>query len=283
LESQRTYFFRLSTSICFPRTMHARSCTRTWARMCIRSAQEGPRAGALQRLVPSNERLQLRAATARGTSTAACDGGIGQEGSRTAGRQSPLRRPAWACSRATHSTTACGDPAAKSPTEPLGSPPTAFQTCGPGPRSSATQTYPGWACRLELGPQRSAAAADPLPMPKSGVNELDFFLTTFQAFAPPGWATDTLMVGIRSPDGLVVGSCTSHPGVLSSIPKREEPGKTGRHPVLKYRVPHGSHRTVCYRIPRTLTPPCGLLRSAKLKAVGNNKLTIRTFLFSPPL
>jgi hypothetical protein len=27
--------------------------------------------------------------------------------------------------------------------------------------------------------------------------------------------------------GLVVGSCTSHPGVLGSIPKREEPGKTG--------------------------------------------------------
>jgi hypothetical protein len=49
------------------------------------------------------------------------------------------------------------------------------------------------------------------------------------------------MVGIRSPDGLVVGSCTSHPGVLGSIPKREEPGKTGRHPVLKYRVPHGFH------------------------------------------
>jgi hypothetical protein len=48
------------------------------------------------------------------------------------------------------------------------------------------------------------------------------------------------MVGIRSPDGLVVGSCTSHPGVLGSILKREEPGKTGRHPVLMYRVPHGS-------------------------------------------
>jgi hypothetical protein len=31
-----------------------------------------------------------------------------------------------------------------------------------------------------------------------------------------------------------------HPGVLGSIPKREELGKTGRHPVLKYRVPHGS-------------------------------------------
>ena len=33
--------------------------------------------------------------------------------------------------------------------------------------------------------------------------------------------------GIRSPIGLVVESCTSHPGVLGSIPKREEPGKTG--------------------------------------------------------
>jgi hypothetical protein len=42
-----------------------------------------------------------------------------------------------------------------------------------------------------------------------------------------GWAPDPLLVGIRSPDGLVVGSCTSHPGVLGSIPKREEPGKTG--------------------------------------------------------
>jgi hypothetical protein len=28
---------------------------------------------------------------------------------------------------------------------------------------------------------------------------------------------------------------------------------------------------------------CVLLRSAKLKAIGNNKLTIRTFLFSLPL
>ena len=25
------------------------------------------------------------------------------------------------------------------------------------------------------------------------------------------------------------------------VRKREEPGKTGRHPVFKYRVPHGSH------------------------------------------
>jgi hypothetical protein len=30
----------------------------------------------------------------------------------------------------------------------------------------------------------------------------------------------------QGPDGLVVLSCTSHPGVLGSIPKREEPGKT---------------------------------------------------------
>ena len=41
--------------------------------------------------------------------------------------------------------------------------------------------------------------------------------------SPDGWSG----VGIRSPIGLVVGSCTSHPGVSSSIPKREEPGKTG--------------------------------------------------------
>ena len=51
-----------------------------------------------------------------------------------------------------------------------------------------------------------------------------------------------------SPEGLVVGLVPAtlefwvrHPGVLGSIPKREEPGKTGRHPALKYRVPDGSH------------------------------------------
>ena len=57
----------------------------------------------------------------------------------------------------------------------------------------------------------------------------------------PGWAPDPPMVGIRSPIGLVVGSCTSHPGVLGSIPKREEPGKTGA-PCVK--VPGSS------RVPR---------------------------------
>ena len=34
--------------------------------------------------------------------------------------------------------------------------------------------------------------------------------------------------------------------------------------------------------PRTSMRLCILLRSAKLKAIGNNTLTIRTFLFSPP-
>ena len=49
-----------------------------------------------------------------------------------------------------------------------------------------------------------------------------------------------LMVGIRSQDGLVVGLAPATLEVLGSIPKREEPGETGRHSVLKYRVPHGS-------------------------------------------
>jgi len=44
---------------------------------------------------------------------------------------------------------------------------------------------------------------------------------------PETLTPDPPMVGIRSPIGLVVGSCTSHPGVLGSIPKREQPGKTG--------------------------------------------------------
>ena len=55
------------------------------------------------------------------------------------------------------------------------------------------------------------------------------------------------MVGIRSPIGLVVGSCTSHPGVLGSFPKREEPGKTVA-PCIKVpgssRVPPSSFHTI---------------------------------------
>jgi hypothetical protein len=50
----------------------------------------------------------------------------------------------------------------------------------------------------------------------------------------PGWAPDPLMVGIRSPDGLVVGSCTSHPGVLGPIPN--ERNHTAGHTV---RTQHG--------------------------------------------
>jgi hypothetical protein len=57
---------------------------------------------------------------------------------------------------------------------------------------------------------------------------------------------DPPMVGIRSPIGLVVGSCISHPGVLGSIHKREEPGKTGA-PCVKVpgssRVPPPPSRT----------------------------------------
>ena len=52
--------------------------------------------------------------------------------------------------------------------------------------------------------------------------------------------THTLMVGIRSPDGLVVGLAPQLPWSFGFVSKREEPGKTGRHPGLKYRGPHGS-------------------------------------------
>ena len=65
--------------------------------------------------------------------------------------------------------------------------------------------------------------------------------------APHGYVFAPPWVGSRSPDGWNQiprwaggWACTSHPGVLGSIPKRDEPGKTGRHPVLKYRVPNGS-------------------------------------------
>jgi hypothetical protein len=41
-------------------------------------------------------------------------------------------------------------------------------------------------------------------------------------------------------------------------------------------------RTVCCRIPMTSMHLCVLLHSAKLTAIGNNTLTIRTYVFSPP-
>jgi hypothetical protein len=77
----------------------------------------------------------------------------------------------------------------------------------------------------------------------------------------PGWAPDPLMVGIRSPDGLVVGSCTSHPGVLGSIPKREEPGKTGA-PCIK--VP-GSSRVPRSCSNKTHTPGFGMRTGARCR------------------
>jgi hypothetical protein len=84
----------------------------------------------------------------------------------------------------------------------------------------------------------------------------------------PGWAPDPLMVGIRSPDGLVVGSCTSHPGVLGSIPKREEPGKTGA-PCIK--VPGSS------RVPGETFLPlwrgaggCGLLAGTRRRPAAED-------------
>ena len=60
------------------------------------------------------------------------------------------------------------------------------------------------------------------------------------------------MVGIRSPIGLVVGSCTSHPGVLGSIPKREE--QTGA-PCVK--VPGSSRVRVppCVKVPGSSRVP----------------------------
>ncbi len=63
---------------------------------------------------------------------------------------------------------------------------------------------------------------------RGGTQNLPNSQTGRQGSQPrPGWAPDPPMVGIRSPIGLVVGSCTSHPGVLGSIRKREEPRKTG--------------------------------------------------------
>ena len=65
------------------------------------------------------------------------------------------------------------------------------------------------------------------------------------------------MVGIRSPDGLVVGSCTSHPGVWGLIPKREEPGKTGA-PCVKVPgssgVPQASARRLSNHMSSNIPP-----------------------------
>jgi hypothetical protein len=71
---------------------------------------------------------------------------------------------------------------------------------------------------------------------------------------------------LRGP-GLVVRSCTSHPGVLGSIPKARNQGKQA-HPVLKYRVPHG---------PKDLDAPSRLAVQRKL----NNYRQQSEHFFSP--
>jgi hypothetical protein len=48
------------------------------------------------------------------------------------------------------------------------------------------------------------------------------------------------MVGIRSPDGLVVGLAPATLEFWVRFPNERNQGKQA-HPVLKYRVPHGSH------------------------------------------
>jgi hypothetical protein len=57
----------------------------------------------------------------------------------------------------------------------------------------------------------------------------------------PGWAPDPDgwdQILIPPPMGWWLGLV---PWSFGFDSKREEPGKTGRHPLLKYRVPHGSH------------------------------------------
>jgi hypothetical protein len=70
----------------------------------------------------------------------------------------------------------------------------------------------------------------------------------------PGLAPDPLMVGIRSPDGLVVGLAPATLEFWVRFPNGRNQGKQA-HPVLKYRVPQGSQpRPGCpgLQIPRWL-------------------------------
>jgi hypothetical protein len=62
---------------------------------------------------------------------------------------------------------------------------------------------------------------------------------TIRKVPRPGWAPDPLMVGIRSPDGLVVGLAPATLEFWVRFPNERNQGKQA-HPVLKYRVPQGS-------------------------------------------
>jgi hypothetical protein len=113
----------------------------------------------------------------------------------------------------------------------------------PRTETPAAGAHAAWAAALPpprpvVGPLLPPAERSPVPpttgVPGFGLGRLD--LTTVPKKQKKSALFHTYV-------GLVVRSCSSHPGILRSIPKREEPGKTGRHPVLKYRVPHGSHFT----------------------------------------
>ena len=96
------------------------------------------------------------------------------------------------------------------------------------------------------------------------------------------------MVGIRFPIGLVVtvGSCTSHPGVLGSIPKREEPGKTGA-PCVKVpgssRVPVRDERTHLHRprlvVSHSTCPPLFSSHPANSFVIGPAVINTHTHIY----
>jgi hypothetical protein len=93
------------------------------------------------------------------------------------------------------------------------------------------------------------------------------------------------MVGIRSPDGLVFGSCTRHPGVLGSIPKREEPGKTGA-PCVKVpgssRVPLVVSHSTCPPLSSSPHAHSFVIGPAVIKHTHTMHAPSRTSLLLPP-
>jgi hypothetical protein len=77
-------------------------------------------------------------------------------------------------------------------------------------------------------------------------------------------------------DGLVVRSCTSHPGILGSIPNERNQG-----PVLKYRVPHGSQLVVSHstRLTITVRLPQKATLPRRLELFGQNQNRSPALLF----
>jgi hypothetical protein len=65
----------------------------------------------------------------------------------------------------------------------------------------------------------------------------------------PVWAPDPLMVGIRSPDGLVVGLAPATLEFWVRFPNERNQGKAGRHPVLKYRFLIGPNGYIGLGVP----------------------------------